>query len=598
MDRSVGSWPNRQLSINDIYSATEYSDPNRPETLTSILLGIPLHLQQSQIGLLLPDLPLEQLLPATAIVQRLANQNIGPTTFVRLQVSIPASTLPNSAADEFTFWIDPSAPAIRRIELPTASMFDGLPHESRPQNAKLVLDLEEAVFDGTMADSLFATTAAKESRFVRYFVVPPLPLPSDLFGTEVGELEFTTLDQQREKSSHWKGKQAVLIWFDGHEESRRSLAEIEKVYRQFKPHRNRVVFRAISVDDPKQTSDRQVRTRLNDWRITFPAARDNLAVGRDQLSVESAPTVVVYGDDQKLHFFSVGADPDIAENVSLVVQGLLQKTDVGAGVVKQFESEQRAFQRQLAIASVERPKSFDSAPTSIAKKSAPKKLRLSELWVSNSVPSPGNLLALQNDEGHFETLVIDGLREIVKLNNKGDEVERFKPKLAADDVISQLRHFQTRGGKRRFAAWSTLGKRVYVLDAAMKTIFEYPKTAHDHPGIQDVLLGDLDSDEDVELYVAFRDPVGLHRVSNGGKRIWSNRRITGIASIAIDPAGFGRLLVCGNAGDVHPIFFGDGRAEKPIVVAGRSIHSLSKTASKSTRPDADDGHVVYVGRTV
>lgn len=572
------------LSVDDIYAVTEYADPSRPESLSSILAGVPLHLHQSQLGLLLPEISLEQLLPADAIIERLANQKIGSVVCVRLRVTATSPGAEAPLRQVSTYWIDPDSQTIRRIELPTAGMYEHLPTESRPTNVQLVLDLEESVFNGAITEAVFAMPVSKETRFVRYFVVPPLPLPSDLFGVDVGELEFATLDKQREKSSHWKGKHAVLVWFDGHDESRTILGELERVFQQFKTHRDRIVFRAICVDDPAQTSDRQVRARLNDWRVTFPARRDASALGRDIFKIDAAPSIVVYGADRKVHLFSVGADPKVAENASVVLHGLLQGTDVGAGVLDQFDKEQQQFRRQLAIASVDRPKSIESATAIIAPQSAPKHLEVAELWRSEAAKSPGNLLSVQSDTGQFETFVVDGLREIVKLDGSGDEIDRFQPKLAPDDLISQVQTFTTRAGKQYFATWSTLGKCVYVFDDSMKSLFKYPPTDQDYPGIQDVLLADLDRDEEIEIYVSFRDPVGLHRVSSQGKRIWSNRRVTGIASISQDPAGFGRLLTCGDDGAIHPIFFSDGRYEKAIVIAGRTIHRLAKSASRSSRP--------------
>ena len=572
------------VSVDDIYAVTEYADPSRPESLTSILAGVPLHLHQSQLGMLLPAIPLEQMVPRDAIIERVANQKIGSTVCVRLRVTakMPGAEAPLRQAS--TYWIAPDTQTIRRIELPTAGMYEHRPKESRPTNVQLVLDLDESVFDGAIADSVFAMPVSNESRFVRYFVVPPLPLPSDLFGIDVGELEFATLDKQRERSSHWEGKHAVLVWFDGHEESRRILGEIERAFQQFKAHRDRVVFRAICVDDPGQTSDRQVRARLNDWRVSFPAARDVSALGRDVFKIDAAPSIVVYGADQKVHLFSVGVDPKVAENTSVVLQSLLQGTDVGAGVLEQFDKEKQQFRRQLAIASVDRPDSLESAKAVVAPRSAPKHLEVAEVWKSAAAKSPGNLLSVQSDNGQVETFVVDGLREIVKLNDSGNEIDRFQPQLAPDDLISQLQTFTTRAGKKYFATWSTLGKCVYVFDESMQLLFKYPQTDQDYPGIQDVLVADLDSDEDVEVYVSFRDPVGLHRVSSQGKRIWSNRRVTGIASISQDPAGFGRLLTCGDDGAIHPVFFSDGRSEKSIVIAGRTIHRLVKSVSRSSRP--------------
>jgi hypothetical protein len=574
-----------RLSASDVYAVTEYADPRQPETLTSILLGLPLHLQQTQLGLLVPESSLAEVIPEEATVQRLADQSIGQTVCLRIRVVRIVTKQDGSVPEEYTYWIDPVERLVRRIEFPTDRIFANVPPESRPQNAHLILDLDAAEFDRGLAATLFAMPISANTRFVRFFVLPPLPLPSELFGTAIDELEFTTLDGQTEKSSHWKGKHAVLVWFDGHEASKKIVSAMEQVYQQFKNQRDQVVFRAICVDPASSVTDREVRSRLNDWRISMPACRDTLAMGRDRFQIDAAPAVVVFGVDRKIQLFSVGADPQLGEDVSVVLQSLFQGTDVGQGVVDRFNEEQLAFQRQLAIASVGRPADVDLSDATIAEASNPKQLTLTEHWTSHTTEAPGNLLSFQDDKTKQLTiLVVDKLREIVRLDVQGKEVARYKPDLSEDDAITYLQTFVTRGGDRNFVAWSTLGRRAYLFDSEFNLVVAYPTAAQEHPGIQDVLLADLDSDQDVEMYIAFRDPVGLHRVSKSGKRIWGNRTITGYSSITIDPAGFGRLLVCGDSGQITPIFFSDGQTEKPIVVAGRAIHSVTKTITTSTRP--------------
>ncbi|MCA9213611.1 MAG: hypothetical protein KDB27_11125 [Planctomycetales bacterium] len=568
------------LTLDDIYSVTEYADPLRYDQLTSILLGLPLHLQHSQLGLVLHDVPASNLVPEQALIQRLANQKIGGELCVCLKVIVPAKQNSADAGEHYTYWIEPQSPAIKRVELPTGRLFASVPKESRPTTPRLTLDLNEAAFDVELADSLFAAPNSKSPTFVRNFVVPPLPLPSDLFGKEIGELEFSTLTDKLERSSHWKGKHAVLVWFDEHNESRRVLQAVEQLFRQSKGNRDRVVFRAISVLDPRTASSRDVRARLNDWQVSFPAARDAAAVGRDKLQISAAPTVVVFGADQKLHLFSEGVNPNIADDVNAVLQSLVQGDDVGTGVLEQFKDEQLEYKRQLAKARIAPPDGIDAGATQIAAKSTPKHLKLSELWTTK-LEAPGNIVVeKRNATSSPSLLVVDRLQDIVRLDSKGNEVERVSPDLAVGDAISQLQRFALPDGSVRYAAWSILGRRVYLLDQDLKLTLTYPAKPQDHAGILDVVLDDSDGDGSAELYVVFRDPVGLHSVGEDGSRRWSNRRIPGLVSAIVDPGGLRRLLVCGDSGTVSPLLPSDGAAQKPIAVAGRTIHSLTRSSGQ------------------
>jgi hypothetical protein len=184
------------------------------------------------------------------------------------------------------------------------------------------------------------------------------------------------------------------------------------------------------------------------------------------------------------------------------------------------------------------------------------------------------------------------MREIVELDTAGKVVAKYSLGLAADELVTYLKPFTDNSGRNHWVGSARQGRQLFVFDDKFQKELQYPRSDQRHSGIQDVFVTDLDRDEhrEAEIYVAFADPVGLHRIDLKSDRVWSCRSVPGITSVTKDRARFGRLLVCSASGSVVPIFV-NGESETPIVVRQRTIHSL--TASASTRRRATE----YLGMT-
>jgi outer membrane lipoprotein-sorting protein len=579
----------QQLQLENLYSISEYADVTNSEVMMSVLFGLPIQLDFSQVALLLSKRNFDDVFLPDSKTSLLEDKKIQQSSCFRLRVADSKGRFP------MVFWVDKNDFRLHRLEFPVEHLYSQL----NTKQVTLTADFRNVNFGAKLPASVFNEPTATNAKFVRFFVKPPAPLPNNQFGKTIPPFAVSTLDGQNESSSHLKNKLLVLIWFDKHEPSRFVLREIEAVRAKYKKYRDRIAFRAVCAEPANEFTNDDIRKQLHALRISMPIARDTRAVGRDVLGIVEAPSLVVLGKNRKMHLFEVGANPQIAETVDIMLQSLLRGVDVGGQVVSDFRKELQAFQRKLASVALTIASETPQASKRAAKQSQPKRLQLARRWENRDVPAAGNLLALSEQDGS-RICVVSELKGITVLDETGKVLSNHAIQLANDDSISILKSHRSRDGTRHFLAFSRLGKRVYLLDNDFKLVQSYPTDNQPHPGIQDAMIADLDKDSKIEIYVAFGDPVGIHRVDTNGKRTWSSRSVTGIQSLVIDRNQFGRFLCAGQSGLVHPVFV-NGQPEKKIAIGDRSIHSLVEASKRHRATEylgwssTIDGRLIAVG---
>lgn len=565
----VQSQLREDLTVRDLYVATECRFGGQAEQTASLLWSLPIDLSFTQLGLLLTQQEFDEVFPEESKVVQLPNEKINGVNYLVIRVT---------SADEknsFVFRIDPETFLLQRLDFPKEA-------DDQRQETSVFSQISEVNLNDEIADDVFRIQLARSETPVRFFIEPPLPLPTDLFGKRLPGFELATLQGDIEKSEYFAQKQVVLVWFDRHPESKLVLSQLQRLADDFDELSDRIIFRAIITEPVTEFSNQQVRQLLDDWKVTIPVNRDLQAVGRDRFGVSSAPTCVILGSDQSVHLFEVGANPQIGETVRIVLQSLLQGVNVGAGVVRRFQSEMKDFQSQLASARVIRSAPDAMQDVVFPDKTQPSKLSIQYGWRNDQLPSPGNLAVIEKGDTHVIYAVV-APNTIAELNTSGTRINQKKLALGNEDSISVLRHFATKQGKSFFYAFTPMGRKAYVLNERLEVILKYPASDRDHSGIQDVLLADLDNSQTPELYVAFGDPIGVHQVNLNGKRNWSSRKVFGVQSLTVDRARFGRLLTCGELGAITPIFV-NGQVDRGIPIGKRTIHRLTSADSKIVRP--------------
>ncbi len=333
----------RRPNVAEIYAATEMIDPANPNQMLSVLMGLPLNLHTSQLGLVLPDSAFLDLLSRSPDVQLLSREDLDGRSCERIEVT--------ESIGRYVFWIDAATNHIRRIEYPTGELFQLLPTEQRPQNVRLVLDLQETSFERTAAvPFVFETDSAVQP--VQYFVLPPRPLPTKQLGQEIPLLAFTDCNGQRETSQVGDGRIEVMIWFDRHAASQLNVQQVDQIYQQFAKRADEVRFQAICAEPLAKISSPDVTQLVAQWGISLPVTRDLDAAGRDALQITEAPTTIVLDAQRRLQMFEVGANPQLTQSVEIVLKRVLSGEDVSTDVLRNWQLMDQRFQQQLQLAAI------------------------------------------------------------------------------------------------------------------------------------------------------------------------------------------------------------------------------------------------------
>ncbi len=557
-----------QLSVDEVYAATELVDPMRPQEMLSVLLGLPLDLQRSPLGLLMGSGAWRSLLGSPRNAEALPDQAWRDRQCHRVRLPSPAKD------GDYVFWIDAEIGALRRLDFPTGQLFSQLPAEQRPRNVNLWMEMDPVLLDGSERTDRFTAQPPADTTSVQHFVLPPMALPTQRFGQAIGNLEFEALDGSVQTARDWGNRIAVLVWFQNHATSRAVVPRLDQVAAQFQQRKDRLVWRAVHADAEDRQSAEQLRQLVATWGSQLPIVRDTKAVGRDQLDITQAPTVVVLDAKRRLHMFEVGANPNLSQTLALVLQRLLAGEDVALDVQRNYEAEMAAYQRHLDVARLPAGEPSTIAKQQFPPASEPAKLQRAVRWESRALTSPGNLVIVDDPSTSSRLIVVEQMQEAVELDRDGEIVRRFPLQIDDTSPMAQLAWCRSTEGTGNFVAFTPLGQRLGVYDRDFRLLLRYPSDNQRHPGIMTATLADLDGDQQQELYVGFADPVGLQRIELDGSRRWTNRAIPGVVSIA--PRWLAKppyLLVTGERGLIVPISR-SGVEGSPIALGQRTIHQL------------------------
>ena len=565
-----------ELSLPLVFSATEFLDPSSPQELLSAMMGLPVRIELTPLGLLLDQEPLEQLIKAASQRIRLKDETLDGKAHYRVQLVVPAG--------ELVFWIDPRTHFLRRVEYPTTGLFSPEVEQNEQLAASLVADFTR-VSVAAAEDHRFRLDRPSGAKVLRHFVLPPTTKPAPILGQHVGEFAFTGLDNQRVAADDLNQRLAVLLWFQNHPASRAALDELHTVQEKFQ-NDQRLVFRAICTEPTTSMSHQRVQSLAQSWAVEIPVVRDLDAHGRDIFGIAKAPTLVVVAPNGIVQLVEEGADSEMSEQLPPLLERLLAGEDVAATFLRFVEQQRRDYQTHLTAASVDTPVTDIELPqTQIADRSQPQHLRLTPLWTCRQLTAPGNVQIAPDNVGPPSIHVVDGWRQVARIRSDGSIAQRHELPIPDDGAIRFLRAGVDRSGHPYYVGTARLARQLYVFDQAWQLALSYPEPTQKHAGIQDTQLVDLDNDGSLELYVAFAGVLGVQRVDLQGKRQWGNRTVHSTLSLEVSPSQTSppRLLATSYLGQIVPIDAAgqDGRA---IAVGSRAIHHLVAGGGSTDRP--------------
>lgn len=480
---------------------------------------------------------------------------------------VPCQRVEISAGDGATIlWIDEKSLLIRRVEYPAKQLFPELAADESVRKLQLVADLNEPAIDRPLSDNFFAIKTPEGAKVMRTFVVPPKPLPTELFGKRPKAFAFAPGSDAPLTQEEMQGKPHVLLWFNDDPVCEAALRQFDAVRKELEKD-DQLVFRAVCIV-PEQVSTAAVHKQLLAWEVETPWVRDAKLVGRDVFKIAALPALTVFDADGKVQIFDQQVGTQLAQQLPVILERVVKGEDLAAEVIARAEREQQAYQQEVARGGPEPAQVVALERAALRSASEPKHWKLTERFRSKSLSQPGNIL-ITDDAAKF--FVLDGGRHVAEFGGDGQLIARHELDLPAEVGVTFLRSAAGKDGNRLFAAGAPLGGQAFVFNDQWKRILSYPPTEQRHDGIRDVRLFDLDGKDGPEVYVGFWSLLGVHALSLDGETLWRQREFATALSLATSAAkndlGWRQLLVAGENGTLLAINRA-GHADPPLRLPG------------------------------
>ncbi len=381
------------------------------------------------------------------------------------------------------------------------------------------------------------------------FVDPPPAAPSPLLGKTAAPYSFVDLQGNSVSDTSLAGKVVILdMWTTWCGYCLRSLPNLQRVYQRYRDD-SRVAILAVS-NDAADVSDDKVAAALRDIGVTIPLVRDRSELAKSVFQVSVLPTMIVLSPAGVVEHVEIGYRADLPETLPKQIDALLSGQPLFPAVLEEYARAKRRHDDQLAEATVGLTRDIELPEVDIAPASEPASFNRTQLWASQEVKSPGNVLVVEESGGERRLLAIEASRDVVEIRlADGAVAQRHALDLPAGAAISFLRTAVDGAGRRYYAAFASAQQQVFVFDADWKLGAAYPPEGK-HPGLSDATLADLDGDGQLELHVGYWGPVGVQTANLAGKRLRSNRSLENIMRlIPIGPGADGQSrLLCAAGG--------------------------------------------------
>ena len=521
------------------------------------------------VRLLTEDEPLAEIFDPSIPRQLLKPKKIHGQNCQRVEIATEAGSL--------VFWIDEKSYELRRLDYPPSG------HDT------IIAEFHGARLGARIRANAFQMPLPKNVKLVRHFVLPPQPLVSNLLGEKIRDFSFT--DDASQKSlvgkgedgrghvlsrSSMRGKCCVLMWFNNHPGCRAALKQLASVYQQYR-NEDRLVFRVIWAEG-SSISELELGQLMDQWDVGIPIIRDLEATGQNVFGIPATPALIVLDSNSTVQVFDIGLNPDVARRLPKMLDDILDGSDIAAEMIRQRKVQRGAYEKQLAMASVEGEiTSWDLPKTEIVRKSEPKQLGLTLLWTCDEIDRPGNIHVLDDSNERPTILVHDGTRSVVEIDIDGQVVQRHDLPLPDDAAVTDLRAATDEHGRQCFVALKNLSRQVFVFDPHWRLQARYPNDEQDHEGVRDAQIADLDGNGSLEVVVGFWGLVGLHAFDLSGSRIWSNRYVAPVLSLALSPIDNQqqrKVLATSDRGLIVA-FNSSGNQEPGRQVGARSIYHIA-----------------------
>ncbi|MCE9606911.1 MAG: redoxin domain-containing protein [Planctomycetia bacterium] len=489
-----------------------------------------------------------------------------------------------SADGNTVYWIDRENLTLRRIEFPTDRLALTLADTLSMTELKLTAEFIDAQLNTKVPAEAFQFDPPPQLKIVDkldplWGSSPPPPLAETL-GRTIGDFKLRTLDGRAIGRGDLNGKVAVVLFvaFEGSQHF--VLEALNAAQRKF-GKRDDLMMLAVSIDNPGPMGigDEVLDKAMKQAKLEVPLARLVDGSAMTAFDVRFVPNLFILDRQGIVQDNEVGLNPKLnAELGTRIDEVLAGKSLVEAARaryaarLKQFEQAQQA---QAAIS----PEGGLSARVSLATKSQPKTLKLTQLWQNTEIKKPGHIVVAEEKGKPARIVVLDGLRAVGELDAAGKLVRTAQldlPKVPEEAVVSFLRTTVDRDGKRYFAGSASAQQQLHLFDADFKKLLSFPDGTH--AGISDLQMGDLDGDGRPEIVVGYWGVVGVQAISLDGIRQWSNRKlpenVQRLALTGPDKDGK-RLVLCTTGLMTLAVLNERGETLKEIPVGNRAARLIT-----------------------
>ncbi len=470
------------------------------------------------------------------------------------------------------YWIDRKTWILHRLEIVSPALQAKVDPSGTMQELTCRIEFQGAQLDGPIDDQAFQFEVPSDAQLVKRFVIPNPPLPPRL-GDVVDDFEFVDLQGQK-VNRETLGRKIVLLdfWFTTCAPCQQSMPQLETLYEHYRDN-DQVAVLAVSIDDPG-VDNRTVEQTLRRWGATVPIVRDLDQHASSKFEIPGAPSLFVLDAQNKIQAFKVGISSS-HDDLSQTIERLLAGHDVAEEARQGHEKLEREFQRELALASVQKDALVEILQTEILPRSQPQQFTVERLWKADHLAEPGNLLLTQNPSGEQHYFVLDGWRTVVEIDLEGNPVARHDLELPEGASVSFLRSGVDGQGRRRYLASANQQPQCHVFDEQWKPLLHFPD--NEDSTVADATLTDLDGDGELDLLVGYWGVVGIHCVSLEGQLRWSNRSLENVLQVAAtgpDAQGQRQLWCLSTRGTITPID-SQGQSGQEIRIANRAVSSLA-----------------------
>lgn len=509
----------QQLGLRELYA-----DPLLLEQLSNAVLREEAGRTPLQLELLLAEEGVE-LLRDDNISKRISGEeDVDGHACYRVEL--------NTRLGLFVLWIDRTYYVVRKLLYPRTALVPELADNRDLKDVQLIAHFRGALLDFPGQRPQFRLDVPEQPRKVRYFVRPPQPLPSDLFGKPAGEFSFAGLGGDGLSSARLGGRPTVLLFFHEHPTCETALQQLAAVRTQRKGAADsqvdskaesatavpEVAFYGVCTE-PSSVADSHLQALMARWKVDLPIVRDRAALGRDLFHFQGAPALLVLDAQGVVQIVEVGLNPRLSEELPVILDRLARGEDIAAEVLRRQADETARYERELAQAGGdEDPQRISPTAGQLYPATAPRLLQREQRWSVTDLQSPGNLLAVPAKAagGTARIFVVDAPRRLVELNPAGSVVARRDLELPSDVRVAQVRFALDPLRQDRFAVADFPARRVFLCDSDGRVTATLPA---DEPAEEIVDFGWAPGEAEGvgELWVVFAGERGSEIYDTQGK---------------------------------------------------------------------------------